>query len=272
MNRLITLALIGLTATLTGCFEVRKNTDQLCKDTPELRCERLNMDDGQCRVPRTDLIWHRFEVFKDPTDQNLIKEYNLLSEYKKCLELASQIQPIDQSNLKQRRFEALVNSGKDLEALVKKLSESTSPQALYFLWSRTGSDSARRAFLQMEGSPQLESAEMQYALATFYTGRDQEKTIALLKHALELTKSSPVNVEILKSLASIHYQTHQREQAYVWAMVAKAFDVPIASEKELQLLYGFDKDKYRQLDAFADDIEDAIRAGKFQRQQLEGLD
>ena len=34
---------------------------------------------------------------------------------------------------------------------------------------QTGDDQARRQFLQMEGKPELNTAEMQYALATFYT-------------------------------------------------------------------------------------------------------
>lgn len=66
MNRLKLATTIGLGFLLSGCFEGRKNTEQLCAENPALRCELLNMDDGQCRVPRTDLVWHRFEVLKDP--------------------------------------------------------------------------------------------------------------------------------------------------------------------------------------------------------------
>ena len=62
------------------------------------------MNDGQCRVARTDLIWHRFEVQKQPTEINKIKEFELVTAYKKCLELAAQIETIDQSKLQERRF------------------------------------------------------------------------------------------------------------------------------------------------------------------------
>lgn len=271
MKTLNLLTLFGITVTLAGCFETNKNTEQLCENNPALQCERLNMGDGQCRVPRTNLAWHRFEVLKDPTDLNRIEEYKLVAEYKKCLELASQIQPIDQSDLKQRRFNALVNAGDDLETIVATLSKSRSPESLYFLWSQTGSDEARRSFLQLEGTPALESAEMQYALATFYTSRDQQKTRQLLIHTLELTNSSNINTEVFKSLASTTYNLGMKQEAYIWTMVAKNFEVPIASEAELQLLYGFSDSIYQQLDDIADNIEDAVKGGEFKASMVPRL-
>ena len=83
------LAVGILPFTLVGCLEGNKNTDQLCQSNPTLQCELLNMNDGQCRVARTDLIWHRFEVQKQPTETNKIKEFELVTAYKKCLELAA---------------------------------------------------------------------------------------------------------------------------------------------------------------------------------------
>ncbi|KJY83117.1 hypothetical protein TW81_08880 [Vibrio galatheae] len=263
MNTLKTVFILAIALIVSGCLEGNKNTEQLCANNPSLQCSRLNMDDGQCRIPRTDLIWHRFEVLKNPTDENRIEEYRYLAAYKKCLELASQIQPIDQSALKQQRFNALVNSGDDLDKIVATLEKSSSPQALYFLWSQIGSDEARRGFLQLEGSPALETAELQYALATFYTSRDQHKTRDLLIHSLELTNSSKVNTEVFKSLASTTYRLGMKKEAYIWTMVAQKFGVPIVSESELQLLYGFDSSVYNQLDDIADRVEDAIESGTF---------
>lgn len=104
---------------------------------------------------------------------------------------------------------------------------------------------------------------MQYALATFYTSRDQAKTRQLLIHTLELTNQSNINNEVFKSLASTTYRLGMKKEAYVWTMVAEKFEVPIASESELQLLYGFDKSVYDQLDEIADQFEDAIMSGTF---------
>ncbi|CAH8217671.1 DUF2989 domain-containing protein [Vibrio aestuarianus] len=263
MNRIKITLILCFPLLASGCFENNKNTEKLCADNPNLRCEQLNMDDGQCRIPRTDLIWHRFEVLKNPTDKNKIEEYGLVKSYRKCLELASQIQAIDQTKLKQRRFEALVNSGNDLDRIVKELKQSRSAQSLYFLWSQIGDKQAQRQFLQLEGKPELENAEMQYALATFYTNRDREKSIALLTHSLELSKGKPVNIEIIKSLASTNQILKHKEKAYIWAMVGKAFNVPVASEAELELLYGFTQEKFDRLDLIADQITEAIENGQF---------
>ncbi|WP_428772110.1 DUF2989 domain-containing protein [Vibrio sp.] len=268
MKTIRILSLLSLVVLLNGCFENRKNTNKLCSDNPALRCELLNIDDGQCRVPRTDLIWHRLEVLRNPSDTQVIEEYHLVSDYRKCLELASQIQPIDQTELKQARFNALVHAGDEQQRIVSQLKQSDSPEALYFLWSQIGDDQARRRFLQKEGSRELDTAEMQFALATFYTNRNPEKTIDLLNRALELTGNNEVNTEILKTLASTYYQLNRKELAYIWTQVASRYNVPLVSAREMQLLYGFSEQKYQQLDQVAEDIESAVESGHYQSSQV----
>ncbi|EGU29329.1 DUF2989 domain-containing protein [Vibrio scophthalmi] len=263
MNRLKLATTIGLGFLLSGCFEGRKNTEQLCAENPALRCELLNMDDGQCRVPRTDLVWHRFEVLKDPSDINKIREYHFLADYKKCLTLAAQIQPMDQNNRKEKRFTSQMNVTDDQVRLINELKQSTSPQALYFLWSQEGDEQAQRQFLQLEGTQALESAEMQYALATFYTSRDAEKTLYLLNRSLELADGTQPNIDAIKTLASINFQQNRKELAYIWALVASHFDVKTASANNRQLMYGFSEDKYQQLSDIADKVHNAIEDGKY---------
>ncbi len=263
MKSINILICCSLPLILSGCFENRKNTDKLCADNPGLQCERLNVDDGQCRLPRTDLIWHRFDVLKNPSVENKIKEHQLTREYRRCLELASQIQAIDQTELKQKRVNALVNAGEDMKRLVSELEQNRTPESLYFLWSQEGDNRARREFLQLEGKPELETAHLQYALATFYITRDREKTIQLLNHALELSPANNVNVEILKSLASSYHGAGETQLAYIWAMVGKEFDVPIASEAELALMYGFDEQTFERLDDVAELVVDSIEKGQY---------
>ncbi|WP_165311887.1 DUF2989 domain-containing protein [Vibrio ziniensis] len=265
MNITKAIIVLSLPFALSGCLESKKNTDQLCKDNPALQCQRLNVDDGQCRIPRTDLIWHRFEVLKNPTPVNKIEEYNLTSTYRKCLELASQIQTIDQAELKQKRVNALVNAGEDLKRLTTELRKERTPESLYFLWSQEGDHKARREFLQLEGKPELETAELQYALATFYTTRDREKTITLLNRALELSKPDKINIEIFKSLASNYHSAGDKEHAYIWAMVGKEYKVPVASESELVLLYGFDEEKFDKLDEIAETVVKSIKQGQYKK-------
>lgn len=266
MNLIKTLLTLASLVLLNGCFNDKKSTSQLCADNPNLRCEQLNMDDGQCRVPRTDLIWHRFDILKSPSEEKTIKEYQLVSAYRKCLELASQIQAIDQTRLKENRFNALVNTNKELERIIADLKQSNSPKALYFLWSQNGDHSARRAFLQLEGKPELETAEMQYALATFYTERDKPKTIELLHKSLELSNGRAVNKDILKALATNYHAVENKELAYLWAMVSKDFGVAVASTDKMKLLYGFSQEKFTALDNVAALVANNIRSGNYTQQ------
>nr|WP_319535154.1 DUF2989 domain-containing protein [uncultured Vibrio sp.] len=252
------------TLSITGCFERNVATEQLCENSPELRCENLNMGDGQCLIPRTNLIWHRYEQFKHPSEENQIEEYRIIVEYRKCLELASQIATIDQSALITKRFNALVHSIDELERIVGELKASDRAETLYFLWSQTADTLAQRQFLQMEGSPQLNTAEMQYALATFYANRDTTKTLTLLNHALRLSNEENLNPVILKSLASIHQGLGEKKRSYLWAMVAKRFDVPVANEKQLKRMFDFnDPDQNQKLDALAKSIANNIKQGKY---------
>lgn len=251
-------------STLSGCFENRRNTERLCAENSQLKCEEFNMDDGQCRIPRTDLIWHRQEVLKNPTDINMIKEYQLTQEYKKCLEVAAQIIPIDQTELKRKRYNALINSGNNLTRLENKLKELQTARSFYFLWSQTGDLDAKRHFLQLEGTKAVENSELQYALATFYINRDPQKTISLLNHSIELAHSpKELHTEAFESLASLYNLMQNKESSYIWAKVSKAFGATIASDQQLYLLYGFDEDKTEQLNDLAEEVIDAINDGKF---------
>ncbi|WP_114765320.1 DUF2989 domain-containing protein [Vibrio rhodolitus] len=271
MNKLQLATLVGLSITLTGCFESRKNTEQLCEANAALRCDALNVNDGQCRIPRTDLIWHRFEILKNPSDQNSIKEYGIIAEYEKCLTLAAQIQPLTQSERKSKRFTTVVHLKEEQQRIIAELQNSTSPQALYFLWSQEGDTDAQRSFLQLEGTPALESAEMQYALATFYTSRDADKTLRLLNRSLELSDGKNINIDAIKSLASLNLQQNRRELAYIWSQIAAEFEVQTASKNNHRLLYGFTEDKYQQLDDIASDVHNALEDGVYRTTMIPAL-
>lgn len=263
MNKIKLAVIISLSVVLSGCFETRKNTEQLCESNPALQCDQLNVDDGQCRVPRTDLIWHHHETLSNPSDDNKIKQYHLLAEYEKCMTLAAQIQTLTPSERKSKRVTAVLHAQEEKVRIVSELEASNAPQTLYFLWSQTGNEEARRQFLQMEGSKMLDTAEMQYALATFYTNRDTEKTLYLLNRSLELSDGKNTNIDAVKTLASLNLQEDKLELAYVWQQVAAMFDVQTTHESNHALLYGFTQDKYKRLDMVAEQVHEDLESGKF---------
>ncbi len=263
MNLIKLLFSAVLALSLTGCFEGRKNTDQLCEANPQLQCELFNMRDGQCRIPRTNMIWHRYEGLPNPSDTHKIEQFALLTSYQQCLELASQIEPIDKPDIKSICFNALVNTGKELDRITNELKPSKTPQALYFLWSQLGDEQARRSFLQLEPTGALDTADMQYALATFYTGKDKNKTRDLLHRSLELSQSDKLTIEVVKSLAGVNQSLNNFKQAYIWALMAKDFNVPVASQQELNRIYRFDESTQDELVELKDTISKAVSNHQF---------
>ncbi|WP_446751452.1 DUF2989 domain-containing protein [Vibrio sp. S9_S30] len=265
------LICIAFVATLSGCFEANRNTGELCEANPILQCEKLNMRDGQCRIPRTDLIWHRYEALRNNTVDKMLKEFEILHKYQQCLELAAQIQPIDQGDLKERRFNALVHTYDEQKRILNDLKSSTDPYALYFRWTQ-GDDEAQRQFLQLEGTEKLNTAKLQYALATYYANRDRNKTLTLLENALTLTQKGELNNEIIKSLASTNQVLGNLEYAYIWAMVGKEFELPIASDRNLRRMYPYPEEKLDKLNDLAEDVADAIKSGRYKPSLIPEID
>lgn len=267
MNITPLIIVVSSSILLSGCLEGRVNTKELCAKTPALRCEPLNMNDGQCRVPRTDLVWHRKEVLASPTDENKIKEFQYVHAYQKCLDLAAQIEPSKVGNKKEQRFTALMHTYDEKKRILEELKQSDSPQALYFLWTQ-GDSHALRQFLKLENSRQVQTAELQYALATYYVTRDREKSIRLLNNALTFSDPDNFNTHIIESLASTNHALKRKEHAYIWVLVGKEFELPVASERNLMVLYQFSDEKKEKLKKIADTIVDAIEEGNYRHSLL----
>jgi hypothetical protein len=150
------------------------------------------------------------------------------------------------------------------ERVTQSLSATNSANTLYFLWSETGDNSARRRFLAMEGSPQLDTPELQYALATYYITRDKTKAYQLLNRSLMLSEEiSSVNNDVIQALASVTQSLGKPEQSYLWAMVASQFDIPIASESELRLMFNLSDSTYKRLQKQAEIVTRAIKNGDY---------
>ena len=259
--KFIALATIVLPL-LSGCFEKRITTAQLCEDHEALNCLALNLRDSQCRIQRTNLIWQRFEVLKEGSDLNKFEELMFVDDYQKCLDLSARIEPIQGKEVKSLRSTALLHTYDEQERLRKVLKTSEEVSIIYYRWSQ-GDNEARRQFLQLEGTGKLQTPEMQFALATFYTTRDSKKTIALLHRSLELTEADSIKPEVIKSLASVNQKDGSKQRAYMWALVGKEFDLPIAPEAQLNLLYNFTAEQKTQLANHADAIAEAIKKGQF---------
>lgn len=270
------LSLLTLsTFLLSACFEIKPTTEQLCEDHADLQCEQLNMRDGQCRHQRDELILNRFDVLKSNSDLDKLKAIKATHEYQICLTSAAQIEPITAKEIKSKRSEALLHSYEAIDTLSLELQQSKEPKVLFYRWT-TGDKEALREFLQLEGTKSLESTEMQYALATFYTQRDGNKTILILNHSLELLTEQNfkdgLHAIIIKSLASMNHRLGNKKLAYIWALVGKDFKLQVASEKQLDLLYQLNDTEKARLKLISDVIKESIETQTFKSSSLPNLD
>lgn len=53
------------------------------------------------------------------------------------------------------------------------------------------------------------------------------------------------------------------KHAYLWAMVAKEFGVPLATQRELNIMFGFSDQEYEQLNELADEVVSALKSGQY---------
>ncbi|PSW21032.1 DUF2989 domain-containing protein [Photobacterium sanctipauli] len=273
MNRLFQIAIKPLCLLvslllLSGCFERHRSTDSLCEANPQL-CADTNLNDGQCRLQRTTLIWKRYDVLKNPTDAEKFKELKFTYDYQKCLEYAARIEPTELKERKTNRTRALLSAYDSIKRLNQELADSTDPEIIYYRWSQ-GDKRALRQFLMLEGTPALETPDMQLALATFYTTNDKEKTVGLLKHALELyNKGEKVKPEIIQSLATIAHQSGDTELAYLWSMIGNELEMQIGSRDKLIAFYPMADQKREAIDQRAGDLAEAIARGKFRASMVQ---
>lgn len=264
--KVLPLAAVCLTL-LSGCFERHRSTDSLCQNYPEI-CANTNLNDGQCRLQRTNLIWQRYDVLKNPVAEEKFKELKFTYAYQKCLEYAARIEPTELKERKTQRTRALIKSYESIRTLSEELARSNDPEIIYYRWSQ-GDKNALRQFLLLEGSPALETPDLQLALATYYTDKDKEKTIQLLKHALELyERGQDIKPEIIQSLATLSHQTESITNAYLWARVGTELGASVVSQEKLISYYPMPDEQRQQLDVKAKRISMALEQGKFNARML----
>ncbi|WP_028022850.1 DUF2989 domain-containing protein [Enterovibrio calviensis] len=263
------------TLLLSGCFESNRSSAQLCENYPQI-CTKLNVNDGQCRHERTDLIWLRFDVVKKPSDLNKFDELQLTKKYAKCMESAAQIETTTLKSKKTLRTEALFHAYDEIVRLEQELKNSYQPSIIYYRWTQ-GDQEALEQFLKLEETEYLDSPEMQLGLATYYVDKDKLHTIKLLMKSLTLydgrggstiEKTIP---DVIKSLATANHSIGELDQAYMWALVGGEMGLAIAKEQQLKLLYPMEDSRRHHIADIADDIASAIEGGDFNASMLHQL-
>ncbi len=222
-----------LVIALSGC-DAGPNYAQLCKDNPEI-CQEFH-DDSWCKKERIAVGIANLDFKLQANDEKRFNQLIAYENYEKCVSHASLIEHIKLKEKKSRRIENMMLARDKIKEISDQTRNSEYPRLLYFHWSRYLNKQSLRKFLALEGTEVMETSASQFELATYYTKRDQDKTLQLLFHALELYKDgNDINSEIFKTLSSIFATKKETKQAYIWLKVLQIYnpDDPSIGENTL---------------------------------------
>jgi len=207
---------------LVGC-EQGPTISTMCEADPQI-CVDIH-DDNWCRKERKALLLHNYHVKQSNKDIDKYKELLAYENYIGCMSLASQIEHIKLKEKKTNRINSLLNAERRFDQLTKQTRDTSDPYLLFFHWSRFLDEEALKEFTEKEGSAELETAELQQFLASYYIKRDPEKTLGILFHSLEITPAGAVlNDEVFESIANIFNVKKEPKQTYIWLKVLQLYN------------------------------------------------
>ncbi len=256
-----------LLLSLVACGEKELTVNQVCEEKPGV-CSDLN-DDSHCKLERRDVIIGRYDEQKMPSDKNKYKLLIGFEKYSKCIELASGIEHIKLKEKKTTRVNGYLTSLSEIKRLNDETITSDEPTLLHYHWSRNQSESHLEKFLLAEQNKQLESPELQVALASYYMKRNPQKTIDILHHALSLYPlNAQIDPEIYTALTTIYYKQKKYPLSYHWALLAENAGIQRIEftriKTELAEL-NIDTDT---IETVADNTIESLQTGKFKAPAL----
>jgi len=232
----------------------------ICESQPTF-CSDLNQDQW-CRKDKAAVIRARLAFKNQPDDGQRYHLITAFHDYKFCIEKVAMIKP---KNIKARRtthVEGLLTASNEIERLTRETSGSNNPYLLLYHWTYLSNTDAGDAFLAKEGTDELDKPIFLQALAYHYSDNNIEYSIKLLKRALALSKDAyPAN--LFDSIATMHFQSGQYEQAYVWTLIAKEMGNKKVNEDMFKRYQSFDSKKFKKLDKQAEQLIDKIEDHQF---------
>ncbi len=220
---LLPLGLVGCDSALNFLGFGDPNVKSICKSNPAL-CEDLNQD-GWCRSERADVIISRFNELNHDSEENkyhLIKHYRA---YNQCIELAASIEPKYDKSRKTQRVVGMLTSLEELARLEAETKNSNNPYLTMYHWTQHRDQDAKERFLALEGTGKLDSPELLWTLAIYYSGKDPQKTIDILQRSFKyFSEDQIIPAKYPEAITSQYMSLREFRQAYIWAQVSALFE------------------------------------------------
>lgn len=232
-NNLIHVITISSCVFIAACNQAPSFAD-LCNEHPKI-CNEFK-EDSWCKKERITIGFANLAQQTTPKDENKYNQLVGYENYAKCMEHASKIEHIKFKEKQSMRINNVVEAKKRIKDISDDTKDSKHPSLLYYHWTRHLNKEALQTFLALENTHQLETPSLQFNLATYYAKKDQNKTLNLLYHALELTnQDDPINTEIFKSIATIFADKKKYKQVYIWSKILQTHTPDDESIKGVKL-------------------------------------
>ena len=220
MKSNLSLIILGCAFFLTGCE--RDRIKAICDAYPQL-CAELHAD-GWCRFERSNLIRARYQQHTAPSDASLYSLMTELVSYRDCLDPLMDIEYTDRQERKNDKVEAILLVQEELAQLEQQSRQSDYPHLQLWHWQRHGDRQARSRFLAQAERPEMQSPELQKALASLLIARDKQAAEQALHRALGLyQKGQTIDNGIIANLISLYIGEKRYEDALLWTRVLEAF-------------------------------------------------
>ena len=198
---LINLFFIIITAFFISGCENLSEEEKICRANPSL-CEDLHYD-SFCPDARLNVILARENSRKAvPTRSRALYHELIESEkYRECIGLKSQIRHVQHKSREGNRTEAYLAILEKIKIIEQETKKDKDPYLSYYHWSRHQDRSALQRFLNAEKKDQIDSPELMVYLSNYYKIKDPEKSLTLLKAAINKTPFDDVNIDWLTNVA-----------------------------------------------------------------------
>lgn len=241
--------------------------NEICAENPEL-CEDLNPD-AWCRAEKAEIIKHRFNNLTSTNDNHKYALMLMFEDYQKCIVKASGIQHIKYREKEAGRMKGVLTAERELARLSRETRHSPDPYLSFYHWSRHGDEVALARFMDYHTKNQLNTPELQLALATIQVKYNLDDTRDTLHRALSMYQDGDaVDTELFKSMITIHLDREKYNMAYVWALVADNYIKDSHYIENTKSLLADEELPFDVLEDVADEIISSINHGNFDAKKL----
>lgn len=221
-NQLITIL---IASSLGGCFYFEKSIYTICDETPDI-CTDIKTK-GWCKEERTQLIRTREKQILAPDDQeNLYRNLINWKSFSACIEVASQIKRRSLTDRNSTKAATFVHSIMEIQKLENQTKNSNYPHLLYYHWTQYGDDEKIEKLKVLDKNGKLNTSELQFKMASYYSKRDRSKFIKAQYSALSLltkTDLESLDHDVFASIATYYFQMDNLKKSYIWSQVAVKF-------------------------------------------------